>query len=66
MKKEWTCHSLDSMATTLEEIKDNFLFEMDEDGMAPIATQHYLASLGHLELAIRSLKIAHFHQMKGE
>lgn len=66
MDREWSCKDLNSMAQFMGKIKGDFLFGMDEDGMAPIATQHYLAALGHLELAIRSLKIAHFHQIKGE
>lgn len=66
MEKELNCYSLDKMAKYIEEVKADFLFSFDEDGMAPIATQHYLASLASLEMAVRSLKIAHLHQLKGE
>lgn len=66
MEKELNCYSLEKMANYIEEIKGDFLFSFDEDGMATIATQHYMASLASLEQAIRSLKIAHYHQLKGE
>ena len=63
---DFNCNSLNKMAKYIEDIKGDFLFSFDEDGMAPISTQHYLVAISNLELAILNLKLAHFHQIKGE
>ena len=64
--KEYDCTQMDEIANLVCEIRENLLFEFDDAGIAPISEQHYLAGLASLELAVRSFKIAHLHQLKGE
>ena len=66
MEKRYNCTTIDEIAEKIEETRLDLLFQFEDAGMAPIAEQHYLAAIANLDQAVRSFKLSHLHQMKGE
>jgi hypothetical protein len=64
--KEYNCNTIQEMATIIEELKDDFLFSFNDDGMSPEAEQFYLMAIHHLNLVKTNLKMASYRQMKKE
>ena len=58
--------SLGVLSATIEKLRLTILFEYESAGIPPMAEQHFLIALAHLETAGRTMKLASYTYMKGE
>lgn len=58
----FTPEVLDSYAHCVADLRCEWLFDTDAAGADPIAEQHYLAALSHMEAAQHSFSLAMLHQ----
>lgn len=58
---------VEDLADYIEKIRGGILFNEDIEGIAslpPVAEQHFLMALSHLEIAQREFKLANYHRMR--
>ena len=58
LDREFTPEALREVAASVEGMRHDLLFNLDEAGADPMAEQHYLLALNALDQAVRFLKIA--------
>lgn len=54
---------LEKVAGTVETLRNEILFT-DNDHEGPLAEQHLLSAIAHLEIAQRELMLAHYHSVR--
>jgi len=64
LDEAFTPETLHRYCQMVQELRHSMLFDIEDDGCGPLAEQHYIAALAHLELAQTALRLAEIHQMQ--